>query len=109
MELWNEILFNTNIMDKAIKELKERGQAFAKAEHDYKVASAQKILSLRAEGVPVTIISDLVKGDREVAKLRMDRDISEVLYKSCLEGINVYKIKTRILEGQLQREWGKND
>ena len=50
---------------------------------------------------------DIAKGEPDTAKLRLDRDITESLYKSCLEGINVYKVKLRVLENQLEREWGQ--
>lgn len=63
-------------------------------------------MELRAEGMAVTHLLDIAKGESEIAKLRMERDIAESLYKSCQEAINGYKVQIRILEGQLQREWG---
>jgi hypothetical protein len=109
MELWEEITHTTNTMEMAIRELKERGKTLAKAEYDYQTTAAEKVLVLRTESIPVTIIDKLVKGDTNVATMRMQRDIAEVLYKSCLEGINVYKLKLRILENQYQREWGAKE
>ena len=106
MELWEEIVYTTNTMEKAIRELKERGRANAESEYKYRVLLSQRLLALRSENTPVTIIGDIARGEIETAKLKMDRDISEVLYKSCLEGINVYKVKVKILEAQYQREWG---
>ena len=52
------------------------------------------------------LYTSIAKGESEIAKLRMERDIAESLYKSCQEAINGYKVQIRILEGQLQREWG---
>ena len=40
------------------------------------------MLRLRAEGVPVTIISDLCRGNEKIADLKLKRDIAETLYES---------------------------
>ena len=37
------------------------------------------------------------------------RDIAETMYQTNLEYINTTKLQLRILENQLQREWGKNE
>ena len=65
-----------------------------------------RLTVLRAEGQPVTHLLDIAKGEEEIAKLRMERDIAESLYDSAVEAINAQKLKIRILEGQLSREWG---
>lgn len=106
MDLWREITYLSDTLEKAIRELRERGAAYAHAEYKYRMALSKRLTELRAEGKAVTHLSDIAKGEPEVAKLRLERDITESIYKSCLEGINVYKVKIRVLEGQLQREWG---
>lgn len=94
------------MLDEAQRMYRGRGQEYAAAERDYKIALAEKILALRAEGYPATLISDLARGDKQVAKLRMDRDVKEVVYKSAGEAINNYKLQIRVLDAQIQREWG---
>lgn len=108
MGLWKEIIYITDTLERSIRELKERGKVYAQAEHDYRVLLSQRLTTLRAEGQAVTHLADIAKGEPEVAKLRMQRDIAESLYKSCIEGINVYKVKLRVLEGQLNREWSRS-
>ncbi|RLB94077.1 MAG: hypothetical protein DRH26_02305, partial [Deltaproteobacteria bacterium] len=49
-------------------------QEKAQTEHDYRVALAVKITELRTEGTPVTIMSDLCRGYKPIAKLKLDRD-----------------------------------
>lgn len=56
-------------------QLKTLGINKAQTERDYKVRQAKEILKLRAEGYPVTIIQDLVKGNEEVAELRLEIEI----------------------------------
>lgn len=92
-------------LDKAVFTYKQRGKERAQAEHDYKVALSQKILMLRADNQPVTIVNDLARGDAEVANLRLKRDISDVLYESAREAINNYKLQIRVLDAQIGREW----
>lgn len=94
------------LLDSAVASYKERGKALAQAEHDYKVALSQKILMLRADNQPVTIVNDLARGDVEVANLRLERDIADVLYESAREAINNYKLQIRVLDAQIAREWG---
>ena len=92
--------------DAAIKELRSRGSAYAQAEQDYRVELAKCILLERDKGTPVTIISDVCRGDRTIAGLKFNRDVADVVYKSALEAVNGYKLQIRILDAQIEREWG---
>lgn len=103
--LIQEIGAKSALLDAAIKQLGIRGRAYAQAEHDYRVAMRKKVLQERANGTPVTIISDLCRGDPDVAKLRMERDIALTVYESAQEAINGYKLQIRILDSQIEREW----
>lgn len=105
MDLINEIGQKSRLLDAAIKELGKRGHAYAQAERDYRVSMARKIMEEREKGTPVTIISDLCRGNPEIAKLRFERDCAEVVYKSALEAINAMKLQIRILDAQVGREW----
>lgn len=104
-DLLNELSAKVNLLDTAVKELSKRGQRYAQAEHDYKVRLSQQILIERDKGVPVTIISDICRGNKEIAKLRFERDVAEVAYKAAQEAINSYKLQVRILDSQISREW----
>lgn len=92
-------------LDAALKALGQRGRSMADAEQKYRVGLAKKIAVERDKGTPVTIISDVCRGDAEIARLKFDRDVSEVGYKSALEACNVYKLQIRVLEGQIDREY----
>lgn len=104
-DLIQEVGAKSALLDAAIKQLRIRGKAYAQAEHDYRVAMRQKILEERSRGTPVTIISDLCRGDPEVAKLRLERDIALTVYESAQEAINGFKLQIRILDSQIEREW----
>lgn len=93
------------LLDAALTESKERGRKRAECEQAYRIAKAQHITRLRADGVPVSIVADLAKGDKDIARLCMERDIADTLYESSREAINVYKLKIRTISDQIQREW----
>ena len=88
-------------LNKALQLAKDRGKAYAKAEQAYRCRQRQEILEERANGMPVTIISDVVKGHEEVSKLRLERDIAKTLYETAREAINVKKIQLRMVEDDI--------
>ena len=104
--MWQAIEKELKLLDAAVKALKPRGQKKAQTEHDYRVALSKRLLELRAAGQPVTHLLEIAKGEPEIAGLRLERDIAESLYESAQEAINVQKLKIRVLENQLSREWG---
>ena len=104
-DLMQELSANVELLDKSLRALGSRGRAYAESERRYKVALAEKMLAEREKGVPVTILSDVCRGDREIAKLRFERDVSEQAYKAALEAINCYKIQIRVLENTIEREY----
>lgn len=103
--LIQEIGAKSALLDAAVKQLGVRGKAYAQAERDYKVALARKMMQEREKGTPVTIISDICKGDTEIARLRFERDCAEVVYKSAMEAIQSIKLQIRIIDSQIEREW----
>lgn len=104
-DLVTEIGAKTALLDAAITQLGKRGRAYAEAEMNYKIELAKKILLEREKGTPVTIISDICRGDPHIAKMRFERDCAEVVYKSAQEAINSYKLQIRLMDAQLSREW----
>jgi len=94
-------------LEEATSRLAPYGRDYARREHDYRVELAKAILEERAKGIPVTIIGDVCRGRREIAKLKLERDIAETLHKSCIEAINSYKTHIRVIEAQIAREWGQ--
>ena len=111
MDLINDIQALMNELTTSIKLLRKNGNELASAEKEYKITLRQEALKLRAdEKMPVTLISQVIYGVPEVADKRFKRDVAETMYNTNLEHINVTKLKLRLLEAQLNREWGnKND
>ena len=90
----------------SIKKLRTNGAKLAEAERDYKITLRQEALRLRAGDMPVTLINNIIYGIDEVADKRFKRDVEQANYDANKEHINVTKLKLRILEAQLSREWG---
>lgn len=107
MDLVNEVFHKNDELTASIKRLKENGCNLAQAERDYKIKLREEALKLRAEkGMPVTLIAQIIYGVPSVADLRLKRDIAETIYQTNQEHINAVKLQIRIMESQLQREWG---
>ena len=93
-----------NRLRTAIKELRQRGIKKAEAEAKYRTALAGKMLQERDKGMPVTIINDICRGDEEIAKLKMERDIAETLYESCIQAIYATKLEMNIVMDFMKAE-----
>jgi len=93
-----------NKLNLAIKELKNRGINKAKTEAEYRKALAEKMLVERDKGMPVTIINDICRGDRNIAKLKMERDIAETLYETCLQAIYATKLEMNMVMDFMEAE-----
>lgn len=108
MELYEEITRLINELDVSVKRLRKSGTEYAEAERKYKIQLREEALKLRAEeNMPVTLINQIIYGVPSVANLRFDRDVKQAVYTANMEAINSTKLKLRILEGQLNREYGQ--
>lgn len=105
--MWEEIEKYNNLLELAVTEMNKRSKDLAEKEYFYKTALSKRLVELRAEGQAVTHLSDIARGEKEIAKLRLNRDIAQGLYDSSKEAINMYKIRIRVLENQYAREWGQ--
>ena len=92
-------------LEREVDALRRAGCQLAENESEYRQALAIKILNERAKGTPVTIISDVCRGDPDIAELKLLRDSAEVNYKASLEAINVRKLRARVISAQIDREW----
>lgn len=107
MDLFQELEKKINELNISLKKLRETGTEYAEAERDYKITLRQEALKLRSEkNMPVTLIQQIVYGVPEVAEKRFKRDCKEAIYKANQESINVLKLQIRIMENQIQREYG---
>ena len=105
IDLWNELNDLCNKLTVSGHQMKKYGLEKAEAEHDYKIALRQESLKLRSNGEAIGMIDKTVYGVPEVADKRFKRDVAETMYETSKESINALKLKIRILNEQLSREW----
>jgi hypothetical protein len=88
------------------KHLWQKGQEYAQAEHDYKIANKIEMFRLHEEQkVAWTVCQSLAHGDDKVAELRLKRDLADMQYdvmKSKMQGI---KLQLTLIEAELSRSW----
>lgn len=107
-DLYTELQQKTKQLDYSIKQLRVNGTAYATAEKEYKTQLRFECLKLRDEGMAIGMIDKVCYGIPSVAELRFKRDVAEAVYKANLEAINSIKLQMKLIEGQIQREWGKD-
>lgn len=107
MELWEELEQNIASLDKCLKTLRENGSKLAEAEYAYKVELSKRVFELK-EILPATTISLVIYGDEKVADLRRKRDLADVVYKANMEAINIIKLKIKVLQNQVEREYANS-
>ena len=107
MELYAELQAKTRQLEASIRQLRQNGTAYAQAEREYKVLLRQECLKLRDDGMAIGMIDKTCYGIPAVAEARFKRDVAETVYKANQEAINSLKLQLRLIESQIQREWGQ--
>lgn len=105
-DLYQELQAKTKQLDVSVKQLRTSGYEYAKAERDYKILLRTECLKLRDAGMAIGLIDKTCYGIPSVAEARFKRDCAEAVYTANKEAINSIKLQLRLLEGQIQREWG---
>lgn len=105
MDLQVELQQQVELLQKSLESLKKTGSAYAEAEKEYKILLRKEVLRLRDEGIAIGVIQLTCYGIPSVAEARFKRDCAEAVYQANQEAINTYKLKIRLIESQLSREW----
>lgn len=109
MDLYEELETKKKQLNQAIKDLRTNGTAYAEAEKEYKILLRMECLKLRDEGMAIGMIDKTCYGIPSVAEARYKRDVAEAVYKANQEAINSVKLQIRLIENQLQREYGNEE
>ena len=105
-DLVNELNAKTKQLEISIKQLRKSGTDYATKEKDYKILLRQECLKLRDDGMAIGMIQMTAYGIPKVAEARFERDVAEACYRANLEAIAGLKLQMRLMENQIQREWG---
>ncbi len=108
-DLLQELQHKTQQLETSIRLLRQNGTAYAEAERNYKILLRQECLKLRDDGMAIGMIDKTCYGIPSVAEARFNRDVAETIYKANQEAINSIKLQLRLIEGQINREWGQSN
>jgi hypothetical protein len=92
-------------LDRLIEEYGRCGVEHAKRDREYYALKAAKTLELKEQGMPATVIAQIIKGVDPVAGAREKMLVSETMARATLEAILSTKLQIKIVESQLQREY----
>lgn len=92
-------------LDALIDEYRRCGIEHAKRDREYYVLKATKTLELKDQGMPATVIAQVIKGIEPVAEAREKMLVAEVMTRAALEAILSTKLQVKLVDGQLQREY----
>jgi hypothetical protein len=109
MDLYNELMEKCRLLDNSIKMLRKTGSDYAKAYTDYRVALAKELVKLKEEGYAITLAGDIARGKPEIAHLKYEEISKEAIYKANMESINVLKLQIKIIQEQLNKEYGGSE
>lgn len=105
MDLINELMNLTKELDIQVKNLANTGKEYAEAYTKYRVKLAQELVKVRKDGTPVTLCSDLARGNIDVARAKFQEISKEAIYKANLESINAIKLRIKVITNQLDKEY----
>ena len=108
MDLLNELQAKIKQLELSVKELRNSGTNYAKAERDYKILLRIECLKLRDEGMAIGMIDKTCYELTTVAEARFKRDVAKTIYEANMEAILSIKLQLKLIEGQLNREWHTN-
>lgn len=106
-DLYRELQSKSRQLDTMVDMLRSGGIDCAQTERDYKVLLRKECLKLRDKGEAVGMIDKICYGIPSVAEARFERDAAEAVYKANLEAIQATKLQMRLIEAQIEREWGR--
>ena len=96
-------------LDNSIQKSVENGRDAAKKTFAYRTLLSQTILELKAEGMQISILEKVARGDTDVAQAELDMNIAEVLYRASLENIMAQKKLLDSIESDIKREYYRGD
>ena len=106
MDLYTTLEELKNDLNTSIKSLRTTSTEYAEAYKNYRVLLAKKLLQLRNDGMPITLASDIARGDEDIASAKMVEIKKEAIYKANQESINAIKLQIKVIENQITREIG---
>lgn len=106
MDLIEKLWQKSEDLDISVKRLRKSGEEYAKAYTEYRIKLAEELIKLKDEGYAITLAGDIARGKREIAQLKFKEITTDAFYKANLESINAIKLQIKLLQNQIDKEWG---
>ena len=87
-EIMNGLKEKNRMLSAKNDEYIDLAEISAQKERDYQQALSKQILSLKADGIPVTIIKDIARGVH-VADLKFEWTVAAAVTRACLNAITI--------------------
>ena len=85
---------------KAVDDIHTAAKRKAETERDYRIELAREIMTLRDQGLQVSVINDVSRGN--CADSKYNRDLADVMYRSTLEAIESQRAQLSALQSALK-------
>lgn len=105
MELYETLEELLRDLDISVRSLRKTSSDYAKAYSQYRVALAKELVKLKSEGYAITLAGDIARGKPEIAHLKFKEISTEGIYKANLESINATKLRIKIIQEQINKEY----
>ena len=96
-------------LDNSLQRAYDNGIEAAEMTKIYRIKLRQAILMLKADGMAISIIDKIAKGDEEVAEAEFNMNVADVKYKASLENIMAQKKLFESIEADIKREYYRGD
>lgn len=96
IQVTDEIYAASQRLSKSADALFELGRERAETERDYRSRLAQEMMRLKAEGLQVTLIPDVARGN--LSEYLFKRDLAEVRFKAGIEAADAIKVQVSALQ-----------
>lgn len=88
-----------------LNEMRHYARLVRDSDAEYRRTLATRTAELRAEGMSVSIIDNIAKGDEEVASARTERDFNIAMYDIAREAHLFHRMLLKNTQADLEREW----
>jgi len=102
-DIFDEMERQNNKLSELSKELLPFIQTIAVKQREYNIAYAEAEMKLKMDGMAITLIRDLAKGNRAVADIGKELYLSEMMYKYTIRRMD--DISSRIEQLRSKLTW----
>jgi len=105
MSSWRDIEDGIVYLQRRTEDMRASGQRFAIAEAEYRKLKALAILAERQKGTPATLCKEIIYAREDMQNALTERNCAQAIYEADKEAINTEKLRLRVLDAQLARDW----